>query len=124
MANYPGATPPYPRRRDIQSEFSNQSESEKYRNVTVSFCNKREININELVGFTLGFLEARNTDGIEDLLVFMEALGEIYNIRHAQRNESLYEAIKGLPAHSDNRIGYTFQRRKSGNKRGVFLFLR
>jgi len=124
MANYPGAIPPFPNLQDIQIEYADQIESQNFREVTVSFCQKREISLQEFVGVSIGYLHGRIPIGIDDLTIFMVALGNIYGIDNASENQELYKAIKGIPAHSDGRIGYTFQRRRQQEERGVFLFLK
>lgn len=124
MANYPGATPPFPSLTEIQNEFNNQAESEKFQDETTIFCRRENTNIHELVGITIGYLHGRTPPGIEDLAEFMRALIGIYHLNYLPDSPELYEAIKGIPAHSAGRIGYTFQRRRSGTERGVFVFLR
>ncbi len=124
MANYPGATRPYPNLLDIQNEFSNQAESERFREATVILCRRANTTIDELVDFTLTYLNGRTPPGIEDLAEFMRFLIETYNLNDAPDSPGLYEAVKGIPAQSAGRIGYTFRRRRRGRERGVFIFLR
>ena len=128
MANYPGATLPYPDLVDTQNQFSDQSESERFRDATVLFCKKENVNTRELIGVALGYLHGRKSFGIEDLADFMRLLITIYHLDYKPNNQKLYEAAKGIPAHSGGRIGYTFHRGKGRSKRGiergVFIFLR
>ena len=124
MSEYPGATPPFPELAILRNEFSDQAESEAFRNATLSLCHKTNISIQELVGFTIGYLHGRNSVGVEDLAEFMTRLIAIYHLEHQPDSSELYEAVKGIPGHSEGRIGYTFQRRRQGTDRGVFLFLR
>ena len=124
MADYPGATPPFPNLAELQTEFNDQSESERFRDVTLALCERIDVSIQELIGVTLGYLHGRNPVGIEDLAEFMRRLIHIYHLDYPPDSPELYEAVKGIPAHSGGRIGYTFQRRRSGAERGVFVFLR
>jgi hypothetical protein len=125
MADYPGATRPFPELTEIGNEFSDQSASEGFRDATLAFCHTINVSIDEIVGVTLGYLQRCNPIGIEDLAEFMRQLITIYGLTEYQPDSTaLYEAVKGIPAHSRGRIGYTFQRRRQGADRGVFLFLR
>lgn len=126
MSDYPGATLPFPSLRELRDEFADQIESEKFREVTVAFCQEENINLHELVGFVLGCLQKCTPRGVEDLAQLMLTLIEGYHLKskYSPDSSEIYEAVKGIPAHSNNRIGYTFQRRKSGEDRGVFVFLR
>ena len=124
MANYTGlGFPPFPNLQDIQIEHADQIESENFRDPTVSFCQRRN-KLQELVGVSIGYLHGRIPIGIDDLTIFMVALGNIYGIDNASENQELYKAIKGIPVHSDGRIGYTFRKRRQQEERGVFLFLK
>ena len=123
MANYPDATPPFPSLHELQREFSDQAESDKFQNATTEFCQRQTLSVQELVGVALGHLHKCEPPGVEDLGKFMRSLIYIYHLDHRPESAELYEAVKGIPAHSGKRIGYTFQRRKSGDERGVFVFL-
>lgn len=124
MANYPGATRPYPALADIQAEFGNQIESRRFRDATVMFCQRANIAVDQLVDATLDYLNGRTPPGIEDLAEFMRFLIDTYRLDDAPDSPTLYKAVKGIPFHSDGRIGYTFRRRRRGRERGVFFFLR
>lgn len=124
MANYQRAIRPYPSLSEIRTEFSNQTDSDRFSEKTKNYCNKINISIDELIGLTIGYLSQRPPEGIEDLEVFMEFLIMIYKLNESHDSPALYEVVKGIPANSQGRIGYTFNRRKTGNQRGVFIFLR
>lgn len=123
MADYPGASRPYPPLVGIQNEFRDQADSRRFRNATVSFCQKSHIAISNLVNVSIGYLNGRTPRGVEDLAVFMRFLIATYHLKHAANSRALYQAVKGIPFHAHGRIGYTFRRRRPGRERGVFLFL-
>lgn len=123
MSNYPGATRPYPNIADIRNEFAIQTESEKFMGATEAFCKKENITTADLVNVTLGYLTTRTPPDIEDLAEFMRFLITIYHLNDEHDSPELYEAVKGIPAYSTGRIGYTFRRRRKGLDRGVFIFM-
>lgn len=124
MADYPGATRPYPALPDIQNEFADQTESRRFREATISLCNRMNTPVDRLVSTTIDYLNQRVPPGIEDLAEFMRFLIQTYQLDDPPDSPSLYEAVKGIPFHSVGRVGYTFHRRRSGSERGVFIFLR
>lgn len=124
MADYPGATRPYPPLADTQNEFVDQTESQRFREATIAFCNRTNITVDQLVNVTIVYLNGRIPPGIEDLAEFMRFLIQTYNLDDAPDSLALYEAVKGIPFHSAGRVGYTFRRRRRGSERGVFIFLR
>jgi hypothetical protein len=124
MADYPGATRPFPDLALLRNNFNDQSESEQFRDATLALCEQANVSVQEVVGVALGYLHACNPIGVEDLAEFMRRLISIYHLDYESDSSVFYEAVKGIPFHSNGRIGYTFQRRRSGNERGVFIFLR
>lgn len=124
MADYPGATRPYPDLALLRNDFNDQSESERFRDATLALCEKANVTIQEIAGAALGYLHGCNPIGVEDLAEFMRRLIAIYHLDYEPDSSELYDAVKGIPSHSNGRIGYTFQRRRQGADRGVFLFLR
>jgi len=123
MANYQRAIRPYPSLSEIRTEFYNQTDSDRFSDKTKNYCSKIDISVDELIGLTIGYLSQRPQEGIEDLEVFMEFLIMIYKLNESHNSPALYELVKGIPSHSKGRVGYTFNRRKAGNQRGVFIFL-
>lgn len=122
MANYPWATR-FPARSELRRAYSDQTLSSQYREFTVRICRKADISIDNLVATTIDYLESPRHQGVEDLAVFMCFLIQKFKLDFALNSQTLYKAVKGIPHHSQGRIGYTFER-KGSTDRGVFLFLR
>jgi hypothetical protein len=123
MANYPGALR-FPSLEDLQNEFSNQLRSASFRDFTLKFCKTANISIDELLRASTQHLNSSRPQGVADLAEFMNFLNSYYRLSYTTRSQILYKAVKGLPSHSHNHIGYTFNRRRSALDRGVFVFLR
>ena len=123
MANYPGASR-FPTLKDLQNEFSNQSDSAAFREFTLRFCRKAKISIDELLQTSTHHLNSCKPQGVADLPKFMTFLKSHYRLSYTRDSKALYNAVKGLPSHSGGQIGYTFERRESGLDRGVFVFRR
>ena len=127
MANYQPEKRPFPNLHNIQNDFSNQTESDRFSKETLNLCEKANITISKLIEFTLITLNEPTRTGIEDQQVFADVLIKRYqNLPDDTESVSLYRGIKGIPAHSIGRIGYTFGRGKGkwGKEKGLFLFIR
>lgn len=123
MANYPWSIR-FPRNSELQRLYPNQTSSSTYKKFTLALCRKAGITIGELINASIEYLQSQRHQGVEDLAVFMCFLIQKFRLDYPLDSQTLYKAVKGIPCYSGDRIGYTFERRESGNDRGVFLFLR
>lgn len=123
MAHYPRATR-YPSLEELRTEFSNQHGSARFSQDTTHFATKANTSIDNLVRISVERLNSVAHRGVEDLADFMSFLNTHFGQDYVHDSGALYKAVKGLPFHSHGRIAYTFQRRRTGLDRGVFIFLR
>lgn len=109
---------------DFRRQYSSQSESRKYRGASQEICNLIGITPSELADIVLEYVNTAHQpeSNLRDLAKVMEEINRRYDLGLEPDDETLYEAVKGLPFFSNGRLGYTFNRRRRGENRGVFLF--
>ena len=122
MAHYPWSTN-FPTCAELQRQYSDQSQSRVFQGFTIRLCEKAGITIDELTNTSTEYLQSQRHRGLEDLAVFMCFLIQKFKLKYALDSQPLYKAVKGIPYHSHGKMGYTFERKRSGIDRGVFIFL-
>jgi hypothetical protein len=123
MANYRVATQ-FPSPAELTIEFRNQSESTRFRPRLTRLAEIAQRPSSRFVHDTIDHLRSHDLHpGVEDLLVLMRLWIRWYGLNLDDTSSLIYQAVKGLPSISDGRVGYTFNRRRRGRQRGVFLFL-
>ena len=117
MAHY---KPPHniPSVESLRTEHEDQSESEKFVAQSKQLIVQSGIDEHAFILNCIAHLYEQG--GVSELTKFMSFVKSSLGIIDDTRTQSkAYEFVKGIPALSDSRIGYTF-----GRKRGLFLFLK
>ena len=108
---------------DFRNSYAAQSESAKFQAATRDICIRAGVSPPQLVNFVLAFVNEHHREAhLRDLVEVMQLISREYNLGLGRDDDTLYQAVKGLPFFSKGRLGYTFRRRRRGSDRGVFLF--
>jgi len=107
-----------PSLESLQEEFMDQSESEKFRARTQKLI--RDSGFDEHAFMLNCMAKLYERHGVSELTEFMSHVKSSLGMVDQSKSQSkAYEFVKGIPALSNRRIGYTF-----GRKGGLFFFLR
>jgi len=102
----------------LRKEFPDQTESAKFLQKAKELLQTTPLSEETFMLNCLGFLYERN--GVSELTEFMSFVTTNLGIVDTTKSKvKTYEFVKGIPALSGTRIGYTFKRRG-----GLFFFLR
>ena len=108
---------------DFRQSYPDQSESAKFQSAAQDICTRAGVSPLELVNFVLTFVNEDHREAhLRDLIEVMQLISREYNLGLGRDDDTLYQAVKGLPFYSTGRLGYTFHRRRRGKDRGVFIF--